>query len=185
MGCPDDARDDRAPAHPHQPAAVAYDSHWAGELRSTIRCSGGLLGLLLLVDWGAGDFSPWRAALWGVLAVLLFLVLLPPRVAAGAGWLSSRGLRRERRVRTDHLVSVRWLEGVTQRLVLRDAFGDRVEIDPRVLVANPPLWHRLNEDARASAAQGMLLCGGTALLQLSQRIDRETARTVFKVSGLE
>ncbi|TLS47662.1 hypothetical protein FE633_03530 [Streptomyces montanus] len=150
-----------------------------------MRCSGVLLGLLLLVDWGTGDLTWWRAALWTTLAVLLFLVLFPPRVAAGAGWLASRGLLREQWVRTDHLVSVRCLDGVGRRLVLRDAFGGRVEIDPRVLTANPPLWHRVDEDARISAARGMLLCGGTALHRLSERIDGETARTVFKVSGME
>lgn len=88
-------------------------------------------------------------------------------------------------MRTDHLVSVRCLDGVGQRLVLRDTFGARVEIDPRVLIANPPLWHRLDEDARVSALRSTLMCGGTALRRVSERIDRETALTVFKVSGLE
>lgn len=126
-----------------------------------------------------------RAALWVALAVLLLLVLFPTRVAAGAGWLTSRGLLRERRVRTDDLVSVRCLEGVSLRLVLRDAFGGRVEIDPAVLIANPPLWHRVDEDVRSSVTRGSLLCGGTAMRRLSERIDRETAATVFKVSGVE
>ncbi|MDQ1048588.1 hypothetical protein [Streptomyces sp. V4I2] len=82
-------------------------------------------------------------------------------------------------------MSVQCLNGVGQRLVLRDTFGGRLEIDPRVLIANPPLWHRLNEDARVSANSGSLTCGTITLLRLSQRIDRETALTVFKVSGLE
>ena len=115
--------------------------------------------------------------------MLLFLVLYPSRVAAGEGWLSTRGPLRGHRVRTDHLVSVRCLDGVGQRLVLRDAFGARVEIDPRVLVANPPLWHRLDEDARRSARRGSLTCGETALRRVSERIDRETAQTVFRMSG--
>ncbi|WP_351230995.1 hypothetical protein [Streptomyces sp. NPDC002133] len=51
--------------------------------------------------------------------------------------------------------------------------------------ANPALWRRLDEDARTCVEHGTLLCGATALRQLSERIDRETARTVFKVSGLE
>ncbi|GGS97210.1 hypothetical protein [Streptomyces chromofuscus] len=87
-------------------------------------------------------------------------------------------------VRTDRLVSVRCPDGVCRRLVLRDAFVDRVEIDPRVLVDNPALWHRLDEDAHRSVAHGELLCGATALRRVSERIDRETAWTVFKVSGL-
>ncbi|WP_240634388.1 MULTISPECIES: hypothetical protein [Streptomyces] len=118
-------------------------------------------------------------------SVLLFLVLCPARVAAGEGWLSSHGLLRGRRVRTDRLVSVRCLDGVGRRLVLRDTSGARVEIDPRVLVSNPPLWHRLNDDARISAERGSLTYGATALRRVSERIDRETAVTVFKVSGLD
>ncbi|WP_405880462.1 hypothetical protein OG762_18740 [Streptomyces sp. NBC_01136] len=167
------------------PAEVARDRFWAKDLRSSIRCAAALLALLLLIDWGAGTLSTPRAVLWGTLAVLLFLVLYPTRVAAGEGWLTSRGLLRARRVRTDQLVSVRCLDGVGQRLVLRDTSGARVEIDPRVLVCNPPLWHRLDEDARVSALRGTLTCGGTALHRVSERIDRETALTVFKVSGLK
>lgn len=185
MGCPDDARDDTVRGYAHQPAEAAHDCHWAGEVRSAIRCSGALLVFLLLIDWGVGDVTPWRAALWAGLAALLFVVLFPPRVTAGAGWLASRGPLWERRVRTDQLVSIRCLDGVSQRLLLRDAFGGRVEIDPRVLIANPPLWHRVNEDVSISVTQGSLLCGATALRRLSERIDRETAATVFKVSGLE
>ena len=185
MGHPDDARDDTVSALSHQPSEAAYDHLWAADLRSSIHCSAVLLSLLLVIDWAAGSFTLWRGALWAALAVLFFLVLFPTRVAAGEGWLVSRGPLRERRVRTDHLVSVRCLNGVGQRLVLRDTFGGRLEIDPRVLIANPPLWHRLDEDARVSATRGSLTCGTSALLRLSQRIDRETARTVFKVSGLE
>ncbi|MFD4522793.1 hypothetical protein ACFWP7_02405 [Streptomyces sp. NPDC058470] len=168
-----------------RPAEVAYDRRWAQDLRSSIRCSAVLLALLLLIDAGAGTLTPPRAALWGALALLLFLVLHPARATAGEGWLTSRGLLRTRRVRTDQLVSVRCLDGVAQRLVLRDTSGASVEINPRVLVANPPLWHRLDEDARVSALRGSLTCGATALRRVSERIDRETAMTVFKVSGLD
>ncbi|MFD1275720.1 hypothetical protein ACFQ51_41260 [Streptomyces kaempferi] len=103
----------------------------------------------------------------------------------GEGWLASHGPLRKRRVRTDLLVSVRCLNGVSQRLLLRDMFGARVEINPQVLVNNPELWHRLDEDAQKSAASGSLTCGATALRKVSERIDRETALTVFKVSGLD
>ncbi|MFD7405948.1 hypothetical protein ACFV7R_25435 [Streptomyces sp. NPDC059866] len=113
------------------------------------------------------------------------MVLCPPRVSAGAGWLRSRALLRTRTVRTDLLVSVRCLDGVAQRLVLRDAFGRRIEIHSQVLVANPGLWYRLDEDAHTSEARGSPRCGATALHRVSGRIDRETARRVFKVSGLE
>ena len=50
---------------------------------------------------------------------------------------------------------------------------------------NPELWRHLHEGAHKSAAHGSLLCGVTALHRISERIDRETALTVFKVSGLD
>ena len=54
-----------------------------------------------------------------------------------------------------------------------------------MLAANPHLWHRLSEDALTSRARGTLADGGAALRLLSERIDRETAADVFKVSGLD
>ncbi|MFD9001576.1 hypothetical protein ACFV0T_11500 [Streptomyces sp. NPDC059582] len=179
-----DARHDVVRTHT-EPAEVLRDVRWAKDLRSAVRCSVVLLVLLLLIDWEADTLTAVRGALWAALALLLFLILFPSRVTVGNGWLTSRGLLRRRRVRTDLLVSVRCLDGVSQRLVLRDVFGDRVEIDPEVLVNNPGLWHRLDRDAHKSATGGSLLCGQTALLRLSERIDRETARTVFEVSGLD
>ncbi|MEV8545752.1 hypothetical protein [Streptomyces sp. NPDC051572] len=173
MGRPDDAH------------ASMHDRRWRRDLRDTFRCAGSLLGLLLLVDDLSGRLTLWRGALWLALAVLLLVVLYPARVRAGEGWLSSRGLLRERRVRTDRLVSVRCLDGVSQRLVLRDELGGRVEIDPDVLVQNPDLWHRVSEDSRKSVASGSLTCGATALRRVAERVERETAETVFKVSGLE
>jgi hypothetical protein len=164
---------------------VAHDLLWAQDLRSSLRCAGALLALLVLIDGAAGTLTDLRALLWFALAALHFLVLCPVRIAAGEGWLTSSGPLGTRRVRTDRLVSVRCLDGVGQRLVLRDVSGARVEVDPRVLVASPALWHRLDEDARVSALRGSLTCGETALRRISERIDRETARTVFKVSGLD
>ncbi|MCT9084259.1 hypothetical protein [Streptomyces fulvoviolaceus] len=168
-----------------RPGEATNDIEWARDVWSSVRCAGVLLALLLLADWGSGRFTCRRAGLWLALAGLLFAVLYPARVSAGEGWLSSRRLLGERRVRTDLLVSVRCLDGVSPRLLLRDAFGGHVEIDPEVLVTHPRLWHRLDEGARKSAASGTLLCGATDLLRLSQRVERETARAVFKVSGLE
>ncbi|GHI06038.1 hypothetical protein Scel_43590 [Streptomyces cellostaticus] len=162
-----------------------HDRRWAGDVREAVRCAGVLLLLLLLVDWGSGRFTLWRGLLWLALALLLFLVLFPARVSAGEDWLASRRLLRERRVRTDLLVSVRCLGGVSQRLLLRDAFGARVEIDPEALLHNPQLWHRLEQGTRKAAADGLLLCGQTALDRLSAGVDRETALAVFKASGLE
>ncbi|MGI5451765.1 hypothetical protein ACQEWB_00990 [Streptomyces sp. CA-249302] len=161
------------------------DRDWKRELWAAVRCAGVLLALLLLIDWGSGRITPWRALLWFALTGLLFVLLCPARVSAGGNWLASRGLVRERRVRTDLLVTVRCLDGVSQRLLLRDALGGRVEIDPEVLVRNPQLWSRLDEGARKAAADGSLLCGATALRHLALRVDRETARAVFRASGLE
>ncbi|MFG2364470.1 hypothetical protein ACGFY3_22925 [Streptomyces mirabilis] len=55
----------------------------------------------------------------------------------------------------------------------------RVRTDLLVSVRCPD-----GEDAQKSAASGSLACGATALRKVSERIDRETALTVFKVSGL-
>ncbi|MFE5819129.1 hypothetical protein ACFQ6S_37665 [Streptomyces sp. NPDC056479] len=164
---------------------TAHDRRWARDVRDSVRCATVLLGLLFLIDWGADTLTSGRATLWLTLAVLLFVVLCPARVSAGEGWLASRQLLRTRRVRTDLLVSVRCLDGVSQRLLLRDAFGDRVEIDPQVLVNNPDLWHRLHEDAQKSLAHGTMTCGETALRRVSQRLDHENAAAVFKLSDLD
>ncbi|WP_018549468.1 hypothetical protein [Streptomyces sp. LaPpAH-108] len=164
---------------------AANDVEWRRELRVSVRCAAVLLVLLLLVDWGSGQLAPWRCALWLFLAGLLFALLYPARVSAGGNWLASRGPVRERRVRTDLLVSVRCLDGVSQRLLLRDALGGRVEIDPDVLVRNPCLWSCLEEGARKAEADGSLLCGATALRRIAVRVERETAHAVFRVSGLE
>ncbi|MEV6167537.1 hypothetical protein AB0L99_04805 [Streptomyces sp. NPDC051954] len=181
----DDARPDVFSTPMRPPGPQVYDRQWKPELYSSLRCSAVLLGLLLLVDFGADTFTPRRGALWLALAALLFVVLCPARITASEGLLESRRLLRTRRVRTDLLVSVRCLDGVAQRLVLRDKSGSRVEIDPRVLVNNPDLWHRLDEDTQRSVAAGTLLCGATALRRVADRIDRETAQTVFKASGLD
>ncbi|WP_246340818.1 hypothetical protein [Streptomyces lunaelactis] len=167
------------------PGKHASDDGWAGDLRAAIGCATSLVAMLLLIDGISGGLTTPRAVLWAALAVLLFVLLLPARVTAGEGWLASRGLLRERCVQTDRLVAVRWSDGVAQRLVLRDMDGARVELDPRVLIANPQLWRLLDAGARVSLGRGTLLCGATALNQLSRRIDGETAEAVFKVSGLE
>jgi hypothetical protein len=170
--------------HMPPPGTQIRDRHWAAEMRSAVRCASAFLGLLLLVDAAAGTFTALRAVLWSGLALLLFFVLMPPRVTAGEGWLSVRTLLGTRRVRTDRLISARTTGHAGQRLVLRDALGGRVEFDPQILVANPALWHRLDADARVSATRGHTAQRPAALSTLATRIDRETAWTVFKVSGL-
>ncbi|MGZ9934879.1 hypothetical protein ACXNSR_33960 [Streptomyces sp. NC-S4] len=167
------------------PGPFVHDIRWAGEWRSAIGVAFLLFTALFAVDAGFGSLDLTRGALWTGLAVLLFVILRPPRVSIRPGLLSAGGLLMTDTVRTDFLVSVRWYDGVAQRMVLRDTHGSRVEIDPAVLVRNPAMWHLLDMDTRASIQRGTLLPGVTALQQLAQHIDRETAQTVFKVSGLE
>ncbi|WP_306318944.1 MULTISPECIES: hypothetical protein [unclassified Streptomyces] len=162
----------------------ASDERWAGEARGAVWCGATLCALLLGIDTLSGQLSAWRCALWLGLGVALTVVLLPARITATPDRLTVRGLWRRHTVRTDRLVSVRCVDGVAQRLVLRDELGGRVEIDPQVLVANPPLWRLLDDAARVSERRGLLLCGGTALRTLARRVDGELARTVFRVSGL-
>jgi hypothetical protein len=163
----------------------AHDRAWPGGARSAARCAALLLGLLLVFDAGSGRITALRTLLWASLACLLFVVPLPTRVAACEGVLVCRGLLGQRSVRTDRIGAVCRSDGVAQRLVLCDDLGGRVEFDPRVLAGNPPLWRLLGEGTRASAAGASIIRGTTELRRLSERIDRETAQTVFRVSGLE
>ncbi|MFH8343745.1 hypothetical protein [Streptomyces sp. NPDC018045] len=167
----------------HGPAAYR-DRRWTAELRTAACGTAGVLGLMLVVDLACHTLDPLRAACWAALAVVLFAALFPPRVTAGAGWLAVRGLLREHRVRTDLLVLVHRSDGMAPRLVLRDALGDRVELDPKVLTADPALWHLLDTGARLSRERGLLRSGGEVLRVLSERIDRDGARAVFEASGL-
>ncbi|MFE9439062.1 hypothetical protein ACFYO2_08650 [Streptomyces sp. NPDC006602] len=185
MGHHDEAWHGPVGASAPGPGAAVHDRRWVKEMRSALHCAATLLGLLLVIDWGEGCFALWRSLLWLSLGLLLFAVLCPPQVRAGEGWLASRGLLSERLVRTDLLVSASCPDGVSRRLVLRDALGGRVEIDPQVLVDNPDLWHRLGEDAQTSLSSGSLTCGAPVLGRLSRRVERETAQRVFKISGLE
>jgi hypothetical protein len=175
---------EHAPGRAGPPGAAVRDAHWAGAARCAAGCAALLLTLLLAVDAVAGGLGTAHTALWTALAALLFAVLLPARVSAAPGRLVSCGLLRERSVRTDRLVSLRWSEGVSQRLVLRDTDGGRVELDARVLLATPELWHRLDEDARVSLRNGTLRWGAPALRRLEARLDTETARLVLRRSEL-
>ncbi|UQA95497.1 hypothetical protein [Streptomyces halobius] len=138
-----------------------------------------------MADLANRTLVPWRFLCWTALALVLFAVLYPSRVTADEHWLASRGLLRTRRVRTDLLVLVRRGDGVAPRLVLRDAVGGRVELDPKVLTANPVLWHRLDQGVRRSRGRGLLRCGAAPLQALADRIDHDGARAVFEASGLE
>ncbi|MFD9372623.1 hypothetical protein ACFWA6_33675 [Streptomyces sp. NPDC060020] len=163
---------------------LAEDIHWAGARRFATCTAALFLAALLVLDAGAGELCVLRCALWAGLAALLFVVLLPPRISVRAGRLSTRGVLVGHSVRTDSLASLQWCDGVAQRLLLRDTDGSSVEIDPTVLTRNPAMWRRLDADTRTSVERGTLLRGSIALRELAEHIDRETAHTVFRVSGL-
>jgi hypothetical protein len=161
------------------------DRHWHADARCAVYCALAFAGAATLLDWGSGGLTLLRADLWSALGAVVFMVLRPPRVTAGDGWLAVRGLLRERRVRTDALVAVCRHGSVTTRLILRDVYGGYAELDPDVLIANPLLWHRLDAGARRSRERGTLRQGTTVLRELGERIDDGTARAVLKASGLD
>ncbi|MEU2390277.1 hypothetical protein [Streptomyces sp. NPDC007369] len=166
-----------------QPLPVS-DTRWADDARAAVTVAASFPVLLLGVDGTSGALSGPRAALWTGLGLILFVMLWPTRVSARPGLLTARGLLRRHTVHTDRLRSVAWHDGVAQRLILRDLDGNQVEIDPRVLAANPPLWHLLDQDIRTSLSRGTMREGRRPLQRLSRLIDAETARTVFRVSGM-
>ncbi|MGI5353988.1 hypothetical protein ACQI4E_01510 [Streptomyces sp. CA-252508] len=159
------------------------DEGWPGKARGAYCCSALLLLMLLVVDGLSGGLNAARLTVWTVLTALLFVVLLPSRVTAGPGWLTTHGLLSRHSIRTDLLVSVHWSDGVAERLVLRDLAGEQVVLDPRVLIDDPALWHLFDVGVRASLGRGTLLCGAAPLRELSRRAEREISRTVFELSG--
>ncbi|MFK4064505.1 hypothetical protein [Streptomyces sp. NPDC029674] len=189
---PAGTRDGAAGAHgatgepygPGTPYATVADRGWAAEVRSAVLCAVGLFGLVLLIDWANGTLDVVRACLWAPLSALLYLVLHPVRVTAGPGWLAVRGLGRRKHVCTNLLTAVRHSEGVAARLVLCDSLGNRVELDPRILVDNPLLLHRLDTGARAARDAGLLRTGCAELRRLTERADGAAAKAVFEASDL-
>lgn len=166
-------------------AVLAHDRHWRREARAAW-CSGAALTCALtLIDLARGALDGLRGGCWAALGALLLVVLMPQRVTVGEGWLATRGLLRERRVRTDLLTRVRRSDGITPRLVLSDVGGGRVELDPEVLVANPLLWHHLEAGVRHARADGLLREGATALACVGRRVDEEVARVLLREAGLE
>ncbi len=166
------------------PAAPERDRRWPGSARFAIGCGLLFCAMSLLVDWDAGTLTPLRALLWSGLSVALFAVLLPPQVSSGPGWLAVQTLSRRVVIRTDALTAVRQYEGVSAHLVLQDADGRHLELDPRTLAANPLLWHELDTGVRRSLEHGTLRDGAEVIDRLGHRIDDETARAVLRESGL-
>ncbi len=165
-------------------AETVIDRNWVADVRAAVLCSLGLLVLVILLDLANGTLGRARLALWAGLSVLLYVVLHPARVTAGPGWLAVRGLVRRRHVCTGLLTAVRHNEGVADRLVLCDSLGNRVELDPQVLVDNPLLLHRLDRGARDAREAGLLRTGCAELHRLTARVDGAAARGVFEASDL-
>jgi hypothetical protein len=166
------------------PAGPAGDRHWRGSARLAVGCALLFCAMSLLVDWDAGSLTPVRALLWVSLSAAACAVLLPQRVSAGPGWLAVRTPWRLHMVRTDALAAVRQHDGVSSHLVLRDVHGHRLELDPRILAANPLLWHELDTGVRRSLERGTLHHGADVLERLGHRIDDETVQAVLRESGL-
>ncbi|MFJ5214175.1 hypothetical protein ACIP98_05640 [Streptomyces sp. NPDC088354] len=159
------------------------DRRWTAHARSAVGWALGFLTLALALDTAAGTLDAARAGLWAGLAALVLAVLLP-RVTADEGTLSVRGLLRTRTVRTDALVAVGRHQGPGAQLLLYDAFGRHVEVDPRTLIADPLLWHLLETGAHRSRELGVLRHGCEVLAHLGDRVDGPRARAVFRVSGM-
>ncbi|MFE9443068.1 hypothetical protein ACFYO2_29700 [Streptomyces sp. NPDC006602] len=166
------------------PPAPADDRHWRGSAWFATVCALVFAALALLLDWDAGTLAASRALLWTALSATLFAVLLPQHVSAGPGWLAVRGPLRRQVIRTDALTSVWQYGDVSPHLVLRDAYGRRLELDPRVLAANPLLWHELDRGVRRSLEHGILLQGADILERLGHQIDDTTAQAVLSASGM-
>ncbi|MDX3571023.1 hypothetical protein [Streptomyces sp. ID05-47C] len=160
------------------------DRHWRGSARLAATCALVFCALSLLVDRDAGTLTLLRALLWLTLSATGLAVLLPPQVTAGPGWLAVRTPWRRHIVRTDALVAVRQYGGVSAHLVLCDTHGGHLELDPRVLAANPLIWHELDTGVHRSVGRGTLLQGADVMEQLGRRIDDETTRAVLRASGL-
>ncbi|MEV5610163.1 hypothetical protein [Streptomyces sp. NPDC052225] len=175
----------RGGRRPARPTGTVTDRNWAGELRAALFSALALAALVLTIDAANSTLTPARSALWLGLSLLLYAVLHPQRVTAGPGWLAVRGLLRRAHVCTDLLVSARAADGVAPRLVLRDALGGRVELDPKILTGNPLLWHRVETGAARARTSGLFVCGDELLRGLGARVDGDTAKAVFEASGLD
>jgi hypothetical protein len=102
------------------------------------------------------------------------LMARPQSVRLGDGWLAVSRLGRWQRVLTSHLVGLSANPHVAGSLVLRDAAGNRAEIDVRCLVRNPLIWQRLHRDVNHARRTGSLRLTGADHL-FWQALIREAA----------
>ncbi|MEU6541447.1 hypothetical protein [Streptomyces sp. NPDC047000] len=167
-----------------EPAAPAGDRHWSSSARLAVTCALLFCAMSLLVDWDAGSLTPLRTLLWCALSATVCTVLLPPQVSAGPGWLAVRTTWRRHVIHTDALTAVRQYDGASSPLVLQDAHGHTLEFDPRVLSANPLLWHELDTGIRRSLEHGTLQQGTDVVRHPGHHIDNETIEAVLRAAGL-
>lgn len=168
-------------AEPQEQAVHAR--RWRADHRCAMGCTAVFLGWMVALGWGLSGLTALHVVLWGASAAVVLCVMSPPRISAGHGWLAVRPYLRTRRVRTDALVSVSRIGHTAVTLVLRDMNGGRVEVDPRLLEADPLLWHLVDEGVRRSQARGTLTTGGQVLEVLGNRVD-EQAGAILLASGM-
>lgn len=156
---------------------------WRADRRWAIGCAGTLLAMACAVGWGVDALTPVHGALWSGAAFVILAVLWPPRVVAGGGWLAVRTLLRTRMVHTDALVRVDQVGDIAVSVVLRDAYGGRVEFAREALVANPVLWHALETGVRRSVERGTLRAGTQVLRAVGEHVDAE-AEKILRASGV-
>jgi len=162
----------------------AENREWPSEVRSAAGIATLLPFLLVGIDAAGGQATFRRVLIWTALGLILLCVLWPTRVLAVPSRLTAHGLLSKRHVRTDRLTSVVLYTGVTTRLLLRDADGCNLEVDPRVLISNPQLWYLLEQGIQASINCGALFESRQSLHRLSRLIDGESTRLICKISGL-
>jgi len=125
--------------------------------------TGGSLGLLLMMAglFRAGPVplpvlfvaGPILAVAGGLAADL---AVRPQSVRLGDGWLATSRLGRQQRILTSQLTGLSGNPRVAGSLVLRDAAGNRADLDVRCLVRNPLIWQRVHRDVSHAVRAGSL-----------------------------
>jgi hypothetical protein len=114
-----------------------------------------IFGLLLLRTW-----PHWEIAL--PIALVTYAVIcqaLTAQVRAGDGWLAHGNSF----VHTDHLRFLQWnFYSFAERLEMRDADGNRLNVRVSELTRNPEIWRLLQVGVRASHDAGLTVNRRTA-----------------------
>lgn len=123
----------------------------------------GSLGLLLMM---AGLFRAEQVPLLVLFAVgpilavagglAADLAVRPQSVRLGDGWLATSRPGRQQRILTGQLTGLSANPRVAGSLVLRDAAGNRADLDVRCLVRSPLIWQRVYRDVSRAVRSGSL-----------------------------